>query len=205
MQTELLPKISLGNAKLQDTFLWSIPPVSTCPGATDQCKKDCYALKAYRRFPTAKKSYDHNYELTKQDNFADLIVHYLFTEKQSKRKTARYEYFRVHESGDFYNQNYLNKFIEIAKRAPHIKFLAYTKSGWLDFSKLPTNFVVRLSLWDDSNTKKIAQALDVFPRAIMDGMQERAGTFYCAPTLQCHKDCGRYCWEQKTDVKFSLT
>ena len=42
---------------------------------------------------------------------------------------------RIHSSGDFINQNYLNMWCNIAKKFPHFKFYAYTKvNNILDFS-----------------------------------------------------------------------
>ena len=49
---------------------------------------------------------------------------------------------RVHDSGDFYNQDYLNKWIAIAKQFPDKKFYAYTKSFHLNYSEMPSNFKV---------------------------------------------------------------
>lgn len=53
--------------------------------------------------------------------------------------------FRIHESGDFYNQKYLDKWISIAKTFPNTVFYAYTKSDRLDFSQLPGNFKIMIS------------------------------------------------------------
>jgi hypothetical protein len=53
---------------------------------------------------------------------------------------------RIHGSGDFYSQEYLDKWISIAKINPSIRFYCYTKSLHLDWSNLPANFVVIQSM-----------------------------------------------------------
>jgi hypothetical protein len=193
-----MPKISTGNAKLKDTFIFSMTPVATCPGATDECKRDCYAMKAYKQYPNVRTAWDHNTELSKTEEFGSLVMQYLLTELNSKRKTAKFRHFRIHESGDFYNQNYLDKWIKIAKAFPMIEFLAYTKSGWLDYSQCPPNMVVRMSVWEDSNPKKVNYDL---PLASMEGLEQREGAFHCKPTYKC-AEC-RFCWASTKDVFFT--
>ena len=44
---------------------------------------------------------------------------------------------RIHESGDFYSQEYVNNWVSIAKQRPNVVFLAYTKRmNDFDFSEL---------------------------------------------------------------------
>ncbi|HDR8014960.1 TPA: hypothetical protein QCY70_004928 [Bacillus cereus] len=196
------PKISTGNMKVKDTFIWSLPPLKTCPGATAACKKSCYAKKAYLAYPSAKKAWEHNDLLTWHADFVEIITNWLNGELNSRRKTSKFKYFRIHESGDFYNQRYLDQWKEIARRFPGIKFLAYTKSGWLDFSNCPENLMIRVSIWEDTNPRLVKNVVDELPRAIMDGMEEKGKTFHCKPTYKCH-EC-RFCWDSQNDVKFSL-
>jgi hypothetical protein len=198
MNTLTTVKISTGNSKLQNTFIFSMPPVATCPGATDACKQDCYAIKAYKQYPNVRTAWNHNQGLSEQDNFVEIVADYLATELGSKRKTSKFRHFRIHESGDFYNQKYLDKWISIAKQFPAIEFLAYTKSGWLDFSDCPANMVVRMSIWEDSNPRKVN---DELPRATMEGMEQRKGAFHCKPTYKC-AEC-RFCWASTKDVFFT--
>ena len=50
-----------------------------------------------------------------------------------------------HDSGDFYNQEYFNKWCDIAEALPHIIFYAYTKTLNLDWENKPTNLVITQS------------------------------------------------------------
>jgi hypothetical protein len=44
-----------------------------------------------------------------------------------KRKRVKPVAIRIHATGDFYSQSYLNKWIEIAAALPSVDFYAYTK------------------------------------------------------------------------------
>lgn len=57
-------------------------------------------------------------------------------EKKIQAKLQIGDYIRLHDTGDFYNQDYVNKIAEIAKRNPDKKFYAYTKSLHLDLDPL---------------------------------------------------------------------
>lgn len=92
----------------------------TCPFA-DACVKYCYAQKGnYTRFPSVSIGAEKRYLLTKSINFVALMS----IEIKKKRPDA----IRIHDSGDFYSKEYLNKWIEIAKLNPSVNFYAYSKS-----------------------------------------------------------------------------
>jgi hypothetical protein len=198
-------KISTGNIKIQNTFIWSIAPIDTCPGATDLCKKYCYAMKAYRQYPSTKTAWDINTALARTGEFKQQVTDYLNKELASKRKTAQFKHFRIHESGDFFNQEYLNQWMQVAEQFPEIEFLAYTKSSWLDFSARPANMVIYFSQWSDTLPVRLEQAhKQGLPIARLED-SEKTNTlkdFDCKPNSKC-ADC-RVCWLGKTDIIFHL-
>jgi hypothetical protein len=112
---------------------WSLPSVLTCPGA-GECLHFCYSKKASIQYPNARNSRLRNYHFTKDESFVSTLSEYL-----NKRSEP---IVRVHTDGDFYSQEYLNKWIEIAKASPNKRFYGYTKSFKLDFSALPSNMKV---------------------------------------------------------------
>jgi hypothetical protein len=62
---------------------------------------------------------EKNYKATKHPNFAkDMIV--LLKKDRNKRV-------RIHESGDFYNLDYINKWKEVIEALPEKTFRAFTK------------------------------------------------------------------------------
>lgn len=135
-------------------LIWSLPAIKTCPNACDACKYWCYAVKSEKAYPGCLPCRERNLKASMQDNFVDLMTayirgaagHYLY--KAAKRIVVR-----IHESGDFYSQDYYNKWVQIAINCSDLKnvvFMAYTKS--VSFVKnglpRPKNMVVRFSLWD---------------------------------------------------------
>ena len=136
------------NTKIKETgifvnkkvFNFSIPAYKsatgriTCPFA-DKCIKFCYAQKGnYKRFPSVRNGMEKKYQLTKQNNFIDLM------NEEIKRKKP--DFIRVHDSGDYYSPKYLNKWLTIAKDNPNVKFYSYTNSIKFvkDLKSIPNNF-----------------------------------------------------------------
>lgn len=91
----------------------------------------CYAASDEARYPNLYKQVRVNSALLKQCNskleIAKLIeksiVYYKIHEKHQNIR-----YVRLHGSGDFYSQDYLDAWIAIAKKYPDIIFYGYTKS-----------------------------------------------------------------------------
>ena len=139
--------LSKSNSKLKKENIMSfgLPSGSTCPGA-GECKKICYAAKGCYRFKNVKATQQARFTVTQQDSFIDLINSELAAMR--KKPTA----IRIHDSGDFYSQEYLDKWVRIAEYNPTITFYAYTKSLHLDFSKRPENMLIigsKGSIYDD--------------------------------------------------------
>ena len=90
-----------------------------CPFA-DKCVEYCYAQKGAYSWSNVKPAFEKRYEITKQDNFIELM------NKEIKRKKV--DFLRVHDSGDFYSPSYIQKWFKIANQNPNVNFYAYTKS-----------------------------------------------------------------------------
>ena len=148
------------NAKMKKTslenntkiFNFSIPAYKTkagkitCPFAKE-CIKYCYAQKGnYTRFPMIQQLMEKKYELSKTENFINLI-----NEEIQKKKA---KYIRIHDSGDFYSVKYLNKWIQIAKDNKNVIFYAYTKSikFFINGLKLPKNLKIIFSEGSKTDT-----------------------------------------------------
>lgn len=122
------------NAKLKETskklglkiLNFSIPAYKSVTGETickyaKICVKYCYAQKGnYTRFPKIGELMEQKFILSKTVNFVPLM------NIEIKKKKA--EAIRIHDSGDFYSKEYLNKWIQIAKDNSDVNFYAYTKS-----------------------------------------------------------------------------
>ena len=156
----------LKNKKMKPTdnvgfLIFSIPAVYTCPFATEQCLKYCYAKSAYM-YKSVCVNHVGNWIASLKDDFIEqacnAIRDTIYTKKGTVRKafqrpdgSIKKIYVRVHESGDFYSLEYLLKWLEIAKQFPDLQFFAYTKSVPYFYGlELPKNFVVRFSIFPDT-------------------------------------------------------
>jgi len=147
----------LGNAKLQKTsggtfgrvIGWGIPADynftdsdgverNTCFGAKG-CPGYCYAKQGTYNFPAVKAARLAALNASLTDTFTEDAI-------ADIRRMRGVGVVRVHDSGDFYSQEYLNRWVTIALAFPNIIFYAYTKANTLDFTGLPSNFRITFSL-----------------------------------------------------------
>lgn len=161
-------KFVLKNKKMRPTdkvafLIFSIPAVMTCPNATAQCLKYCYAKSAYM-YDSVCKNHAGNFISTMRSDFVEMTCNairaQMYTRRGELRKafrkadgTQKYTCVRVHESGDFYSKEYMLKWFEIARRNPDLHFFAYTKSiKMLNECKneKPANFIIRCSIFPDT-------------------------------------------------------
>ena len=201
-----------GNEKLKNTehtrfIIWNLPAVKTCPFATAQCKKSCYAKKA-ERYPDVVFSRHTNLKRSQQPDFVENMIFTIDTELYTKKFKGKKVVFRIHESGDFYNLEYTKKWIEIAKHFEgneNIVFMAYTKSipyfmqlgyGGKDF---PKNLVVRSSIWADTKPELLKMTVDnnipLYTAATTQEMETAKNNginFMSCPCADC-ANCGG-CW-----------
>ena len=107
-----------GNYKIDKSVLTCTIPTSVCFGEGKQCK-DCYARNPERLFPVVKAFRERALEFTTRETFVTDCIEFLRKQKRTK--------IRIHEAGDFYSGEYVNKWREIAKALPEIQFFAFTK------------------------------------------------------------------------------
>ena len=84
-------------------------------------KFTCYAVKAELIYPAVYNLHKANYARTKRATFVSRAIR----EIQKSGATI----VRIHSAGDFYDYTYFQKWVEIAKALPHIKFFGYTKQA----------------------------------------------------------------------------
>jgi hypothetical protein len=116
------------NSKLRKSGIYnfSLPAIQTCPMA-GSCKQFCYANKGCYRFRQSKEFHQSSLELTKSGNFIKTIDDEL-------KRCKSIKVVRIHDSGDFYSQEYLRYWVTIAILNPNIQFYCYTKSLHLNWS-----------------------------------------------------------------------
>jgi len=120
--------IQKGNSKLPGMYMFNLPANHEVCNRT--CR-NCYAIKEQVRFPTVTQARQARYEATLQPTFRSIIK----AELSKLRKLPKH--FRIHSSGEFYSQQYVNDWVSIASAFSTVTFYAYTKRlRDFDFSKL---------------------------------------------------------------------
>lgn len=105
-----------------------------CPG--------CYAKRA-QIYPVVRRFRGRNLRAARRPDFADKMV------AEIRAARDQVSAIRVHESGDFISQQYVDAWAAIARQLPGVQFYAYTKKlRRLDFHSLlrRKNFVLIDSL-----------------------------------------------------------
>ena len=122
-----------GNLKLSSKQgIWTLPRI-TCIGA-GICARFCYAKKM-ENMPSVRASREWKLEQTRLPDFKNKII--------AEIRKRKFKVIRIHESGDFYCQTYLDTWKEIARSIPEITFYAFTKAFQLDlWTDLPSNFII---------------------------------------------------------------
>lgn len=201
--------LSIGcNSKLGKKIgVFNLPAIKTCPGSTTYCRQYCYARKAERQYPAARAMRERNYVFSQSPDFVSDMTLELTKFKGDK--------IRIHESGCFYSQEYLDKWITIAS-AFHasLTFLAYTKMyDKLDFSKKPDNLVVYASYDPTTETEITCAPSGMHKCLIVDNPASPAeailmndGWYSCEPVSKTHRNyCGvscNVCWVGSNNVVF---
>lgn len=126
------------------TFNWGIPAYraangfKTCPNAA-ACAKGCYATQGAYIFSNVAKVFEARLKLALSSKFVRVI-----NAELQRRNVQRV---RVHDSGDFFSVEYLDKWISIMRANPNVQFYAYTKrvslfKRYTDEGRIPPNFIV---------------------------------------------------------------
>ena len=146
--------LSAGNKKLPyNTLIFNIPAVLTCPFKTSFCAAKCYALKAERLYRNTRQARKNNYTMSRLDSFAEDIISAIHGINLKLPNLIKN--FRIHESGDFYNQSYFNQWQSVAREFPEIQFYAYTKSFFLNFEDKAPNLILIASFDQTTSLKHL--------------------------------------------------
>lgn len=151
-------KWSTGNEKLKklDTISFNLPAFRSadgfkvCPKA-GACATLCYARQGRYIMPNVAASRESNLIKVR----GDLTI--FVREATEDLGNIRNKIVRVHDSGDFFSQEYMDAWFQIARLFPKKRFYAYTKSLHLDRVNKPKNFQIIQSvggLLDDKINKR---------------------------------------------------
>lgn len=155
-------KWSTGNEKLQklDTISFNLPAFrgadgfAVCPKA-GACATLCYARQGRYLMPTVAASRESNLVKVR----GDLAI--FIREATEDLEHIKNKIVRVHDSGDFFSQEYMDAWFQIARLFPKKRFYAYTKSLHLDRANKPKNFQIIQSiggLLDDKINPRVSHS-----------------------------------------------
>jgi len=171
-----------GNQKLsRDILVFNLPPGRSCLDHK-QCYKTCYARKAYRQYPAVKISWNYNLDLAinNPDKLYCLLTEQLKNTKKDK--------IRIHSSGDYFSQDYLDLWEKIIRNFPDKRFYAYTKSNKiLNFNKI--NKLKNFNLINSF----IAGKLNYGSAVHCDNLVKNHDAFLCPATKGKGTTCGLDC------------
>lgn len=161
-----LLKFGSGNSKLApNIFTFSLPAGYSCPGA-DAClskavqqpdgrykledgkntQHRCFAAIDEALKPAVRNARWHNFNLLRSLKTVEKMASRI----QESLPVRHWKYIiRIHVSGDFYNQNYFDAWLTVAKNNPKTVFYAYTKSlpqVGTRLNKIPDNMKIVASL-----------------------------------------------------------
>lgn len=115
------PLLAGKNGKLGSAiFHFDLPVNPTCcPGASDVCRRACYAT--HGRFATrrVKDRLAWCYEQSLRDDFAQRMT------EEMRAKGALVV--RIHVSGDLYDGAYADKWLAVIRACPQVRFYLYTR------------------------------------------------------------------------------
>lgn len=124
---------------------------NTCPGAS-ACRGVCYAKQGRYIMAGVKNARLHNLSFFLRNGRAAFVMAAQMDLSRLTKKT--YNVVRVHDSGDFFSQEYLDAWKSIASVFPNVIFYAYTKSLHLDIeSGRPENLRIVQSLGGKHDSK----------------------------------------------------
>lgn len=101
-------------------LIWNMPCVKTCPGASDWCMRYCYNA-AYNNM----YEWEGNFRKYSSDSGG---LRRELTDQLKELCSSKSIAVRLHSSGDFFSNNYIDFWIKIMKETPNIRYWSYTRS-----------------------------------------------------------------------------
>ena len=115
-----------------------------CGPQAVHCINQCYAVKAFKAYPSVRKSWTGSSQLLRSDPDA----YFAAIDKAVGR--VRPNLFRIHVSGDFISDDHFHRWARLCAQHSSTQFLAFTKSFHVlpdSLDGYPVNFEIVLSLF----------------------------------------------------------
>lgn len=173
-------------------------PVCSCREDVP-CKSVCYACKGRQQMSNIQAAYYRNFRLYNDnaDNFFEQVYY--------KVKFSCLPKVRLFDSGDFPDAEFLVRLVDLCKKTPNVKYMAFTKkyelvNDYIDKNgDLPDNLNIIFSAWDVlwkvNNPHNLGVAyVDFNDKRLNPEIPENA--FVCPGRETTCSACG-VCWSKK--------
>jgi hypothetical protein len=187
--------ISAGNSKMGAIPSFSLPAGMTCAGgAGAPCFKDCYARRLQTARPNVLKAYCENLTLVESDpEWCRSFLNWWLDNPNAPRM------FRIHVSGDFFSRDYWLLWLDVIRKHPDTRFMAFTKQFGVvrtEAGSLPENLTLIASAWPGVALPDWVQG--TLPIAYMqDGTETRVPKDAHRCDGNCAGECRGHCWKMK--------
>ena len=142
--------ITRGNRKIGRVLNVSLPPIFSCKHNCNECRKQCYDIKANMQYGNVLNARARNFAILLKDR-----DRYFSEIEKALSPRCKRKYFRWHVGGDIVDLDYLMHMVKIARKHPDWIFWSYTKQYDIvnayiaQFGALPSNLSIMFSLWDN--------------------------------------------------------
>lgn len=117
----------------------------TCPNA-GACRFGCYAGAGRMACATALNAYKENLEMVLNGSIWPQLNAELVLQRVKAERDGRQLRVRIHDTGDFFNREYAEKWLETIRMHPKVRFYAYTKMvGLMKSLDIPDNLKLTYS------------------------------------------------------------
>lgn len=199
----------MSNPSKMPGFSFGLPALKACPRANGTICKQCYALKGRYIFENVVHAQEVRFAWTVESMRTDDGFQRWIAAMVRCISSTRAEYFRIHDSGDFFNARYASAWLEVCRRCPQKKFWAPTRAYQQPSGSLPMydpllailrqlaalpNVTVRPSALNFGDAAPVVVGLHAGSSAGSDSAPHQC------PARYQDNECGecRHCWEAKT-------
>ena len=128
-------------------MIFDLPAIISCGNCKD-CARKCYAMKAQDQYPdTYNKRALHLWLAVHAPEYLEKLI-------RDQLRRSRKRFVRIHSSGDFFAQSYLDMWTRIAAAFPRKRFYFYTK---MNCAGSGLDFTAFLSLRNVNRVKSVIE------------------------------------------------
>lgn len=187
-----------GNIKMgKEVFLFNLPPKKTCTPSYwclhgNDGSPACYALRNNFLLPNVINGALERFEISKGEDFVERMIYEI--------QKNRVKYFRFHASGDFYNEEYVEKVREIVFSCPETLFRTSTRRRDLTSSIHKLNSLPNIIIRESLDNERSEPTMNL-PFAAISSLYivKRSDSYHCPNDCT---ECGYHCWKNSSNMDF---